>query len=273
MLSELALALPAEVGHHTGEGYPAPGLESFKFRPFFTLHLGSFKIEYNWPMLLLTVAFVGILALFYAGTRRPQLVPRGVQNFVESIYDFVDVQIARDVIGPEGAKWSPYLTTLFVWIFALNIFEIIPIANFPVTSKFAYPCIYAIFTWLIFVYLGIKHQGLGGYFKNVAFPPGVPTAMYFLLSPIELVSTIIIRPFTLMVRLFANMFAGHVLLGIFFLGTLYWLIPHVGIVFSGVSFVMAVILVAFEILIDSLQAYIFTLLTAIYISGSLAPEH
>ena len=265
--------LLAEVGHEKGTGYPAPGIQSFHWKPFFTIDLGVFTIKYNWPLLLMTVAFVVVLAIFMTAFRRPQLVPRGLQNFAESVYDFVDVQISKEVIGHEGGKWTPYLVTLFVWIFVLNIFEIIPGANFPVTSKFAFPMIYALFTWVIFMGLGIRRQGLGGYFKNIMFPPGIPTWLYFLLGPIELVSTVIIRPFTLMVRLFANMFAGHVLLAIFFLGTLYWLVPHFGIAFAGVSFVMSVILVAFEILIDSLQAYIFTLLTAIYISGSIAPEH
>ena len=283
MLAEVVTTLAQEstdnpghgvtVGHHTGQGYPAPGLESFHFRPFFTIDLGGFKIEYNWPLLLLTVAFVFVLGMFLIGLRRPTLVPRGVQNFLESVYDFVDQQISREVIGPEGAKWTPYLVVLFVWIFVLNIFEIIPGANFPVTSKFAFPCIYALFTWLIFMGLGMKRQGVVGYFRNIAIPPGVPAPLLVLLAPIELISTVIIRPFTLMVRLFANMFAGHVLLAIFFIGTLYWLVPHFGLAFAGVSFLMSTILVGFEILIDSLQAYIFTLLTAIYISGSLAPEH
>ncbi len=270
MFAEL---VASEVGHKTGEGYPAPGLESFDFRPFFTVHLGAVTINYNWPLLLLTVGMIVILALFLGAFRRPALVPRGLQNVMESIYDFVDQQIARDVIGHEGANWTPYLTALFSFVFVLNIFEIIPVAGFPVTSRFAIPFFLAILSWLIFNIVGIRRQGVARYFGGIAFPPGVPKPMYLLLTPIELFSTLIVRPFTLAVRLFANMFAGHLLLATFFLGTTYWLVPRLGVVFAGASFLLSVVLVAFELLIDSLQAYIFTLLTAVYISGALAPEH
>jgi F-type H+-transporting ATPase subunit a len=270
MLAEL---VASEIGHKTGDGYPAPGLESFDFRPFFTLNLGLFKIAYNWPLLLLTIGVVLLVGLWLMAFRRPALVPRGLQNVMESIYDFVDVQISRDVIGHEGAKWTPYLLSLFSFVFVLNIFEIVPIAGFPVTSRFAIPFILAILSWLIFNIVGIRRQGVVHYFGGIAFPPGVPKPMYLLLTPIELFSTLIVRPFTLAVRLFANMFAGHLLLATFFLGTTYWLVPKLGVVFAGASFVLSVVLVAFELLIDSLQAYIFTLLTAVYISGAIAPEH
>lgn len=267
------LLLAEGIGHRTGEGYPAPGAEIFQFRPLLSLDLGPFRIDYTWPLLWLTVAFVLVLAFFLVAFRRPALVPRGLQNVAESVYDFVDVQISRDVIGEEGKRWTPYLVTLFVWILVLNVFEIIPGVNFPVTSRFALPMIYALSSWVIFMVLGIRRQGPVGYFRNMMFPPGLPWWLYFLLAPIELFSTVIVRPFTLMVRLFANMFAGHLLLATFFIGTLYWLVPSFGAVFAGGSFVMSSILVAFELLIDLIQAYIFTLLTAVYISGALAPEH
>jgi F-type H+-transporting ATPase subunit a len=270
MLAEL---VASDFGHGKGDPYPAPGVESFHFPSLFDINLGFTTIHFTRTLLLLCIGAALIVWLFLAAFRRPKLVPRGLQNFMESVYDFVDQQIARDVIGPEGHRFTPYLTTLFCFVFVMNIFEIIPVANFPVTSRIAFPAMLSLVTYVIFNYIGIRNQGVGGYFKGIAFPPGMPKPMYLLLTPIELFSTLIVRPFTLAVRLFANMFAGHLLLGTFFLGTTYWLVPRLGIVFSGASFVMSVVLVAFELLIDTLQAYIFTMLTAVYISGALAPEH
>jgi F-type H+-transporting ATPase subunit a len=106
------------------------------------------------------------------------------------------------------------------------------------------------------------------------FPPGVPKPMYVLLSPIEFISNIIVRPFTHAVRLFANMFAGHLLIATFSIAAYYLLtFTVIGLLGSVASFTMAVALTGFELLIQALQAYIFTLLTAVYISGALHAEH
>ena len=211
--------------------------------------------------------------LFWYAFRKPQLVPRGAQNVVESVYDFVGQQIVEPVIGEEGRRFTPYLVTLFSFIFVMNVWEIIPVAQFPVTSRFAFPCFLALITWLIFNYIGIKRQGFGGYFKNIMIPPDVPLPLLLILAPVELLSTIIVRPFTLMVRLFANMFAGHVLLLVFFLGCSYLFKPSITALWSVASFGLGTVMIGFELFIDALQAYIFTILTAVYIAGALAPEH
>jgi F-type H+-transporting ATPase subunit a len=119
---------------------------------------------------------------------------------------------------------------------------------------------------------GIRYQG-PGYFKNVLFPPGIPKPIYILLTPIEFVSTFLVRPLTLSVRLLANMMAGHLILAIFFLGTAYLLAKPSTIPFAVPAFALSVALVGFEILVAVLQAYIFTILTAVYISGAVHPEH
>jgi F-type H+-transporting ATPase subunit a len=121
-------------------------------------------------------------------------------------------------------------------------------------------------------YLGIKHQGLGGYFKNM-IPRGVPIGILGILAPVEILQYIIVRPFTLAVRLFANMFAGHILLLVFTLATWYLLSLGIGLLWSATSFLLTVVLTAFEMLIQALQAYIFTILTAQYIGGALEAEH
>jgi len=123
------------------------------------------------------------------------------------------------------------------------------------------------------MYLGIRHQGPIGYFKNMAIPGGVPWWILPLLVPVELLSNIVIRPFTLGVRLFANMFAGHILIAVFTVATWYLASLSIGVVLAAGSFVMVVVLTGFELLIQGLQAYIFATLTATYIAGSLEAEH
>jgi len=133
----------------------------------------------------------------------------------------------------------------------------------------------ALFSWIIFNYVGIKKHGVYQYFKQMMFPPGVPKPVYILLAPIEFISTVIVRPVTLALRLFANMFAGHLLLLVFILGGEYML--HNEVLFlnlmAPLAFGMGIVLTFFEALVQVLQAYIFTLLTALYIAGALADEH
>jgi F-type H+-transporting ATPase subunit a len=181
-------------------------------------------------------------------------------------------QIAVQVIGPEGQGWVPLLTAMFSFILVGNLFGVIPGIQFPVNSRMAIPAFLAVLVWVLFLYAGVRSQGLK-YFTGVLFPPGVPKVMYLLLTPIELVSTFILRPFTLAVRLLGNMMAGHLLLSVFFLGTAYMLGNPISIPFAVPAFVLSIGLVAFEILVAVLQAYIFTILTAVYIAGAVHPEH
>jgi F-type H+-transporting ATPase subunit a len=128
--------------------------------------------------------------------------------------------------------------------------------------------------WVTYIVIGIRHQGPLGYFKNMAVPPGAPWWILPLLSPIELLSNIIVRPFTLAIRLFANMLSGHLLLLVFITGATYlWGVGGPSYIFGSVSFGMSILITFFELLVDALQAYIFTILTAIYVSGALAEEH
>jgi F-type H+-transporting ATPase subunit a len=156
----------------------------------------------------------------------------------------------------------------------MNLFGVFALAQFPTMSRLMFPAALAGMVWLVYMYLGVRHQGPIGFFKNMMFPPGLPAWLYFILAPIELISNVLVRPFTLAIRLFANMFAGHLLLTTFTVATWYLLSPSlIGIIGSTASFVLTVVLTAFELLIQALQAFIFTLLTAVYISGSLHADH
>jgi F-type H+-transporting ATPase subunit a len=260
--------LAAENGE---EGFHAPGLGLFEWPALFTI--GSFEVTK--PMVMVFLAAFVVVALFWSAFAKPALVPRGMQNLGELGYLFVRDQIARSIIGKRGDQWVPLLVTLFFFIWIMNLMSIIPVLQFPVTSHIAYPAALAAAIWLLFLFLGIKHQGPVGYFKNIMFPPGLPLWIYPILSPIELVSTLFVRPFTHAVRLFANMFAGHLLIALFSVAAYYFLIENPGILsLVGVlGFLLTIIMTGFEMLIQALQAFIFTLLAAVYISSSLEAEH
>lgn len=222
-------------------------------------------------LLLLATFVVGLL--FYLAFRNPRVVPGKLQLVMEAGVEFIRNQVILQMIGPEGLRFLPYLTTLFFFILLGNILEVIPGINFPVNSRLAFPAVLAAVSWVVYNYQGIKHRGFFGYLRSVLFPPGVPKPMYLLLTPVEFFSVIIVRPFTLTIRLTANMVAGHVILTVFFLGTAALLQPSITAVFSVVSFALAVVLVGFEIFVSTLQAFIFAILTASYIAGAVEAEH
>ncbi|MDP4013599.1 MAG: F0F1 ATP synthase subunit A [Candidatus Nanopelagicales bacterium] len=254
----------------SGCGFPAPGVEEFQFAPIFTVG----PIDFDKPMILLTACSILLMAFFLFAFRKPKIVPRGVQNVAELGYTFIRDGIARDVIGKAGEKYVPLLFTAFFMIWMLNFLEVVPGIQFPVTSVLAYPVAFAVIVYVTWVPLGMMKQGPLGFFKNMMFPPGLPKWLYGILAPIEFISNLLVRPFTHCIRLFANMFAGHLLLATFTVATWYLFSSSViGIVGSIASFAMTIAVTAFELLIQGLQAYIFTLLTAVYIAGALEAEH
>jgi F-type H+-transporting ATPase subunit a len=258
----------------SGCGFPAPGAEIFQFDAVFSFTVGSLVFNISKVTILLFIVVLVIIGFFLYAFRSPKLVPRGTQNVGELGYLFIRDGIAREAMGKDGDKFVPFLFSFFFLIWMSNFVGIVPFAQIPITSIFAIPVAFALIVYLTWVPLGIYRQGFGPFFKNMLFPPGVPKAMYGLLAPIEFISNIIVRPFTHSVRLFANMFAGHLLIASFSVATFYLISASViGIMGSVASFAVTIALTGFEILIQALQAYIFTLLTAVYISGALHAEH
>lgn len=243
---------------------PANVLEFFEFpaTPYFML-----------------LAAVIVVALMILAFRNPKLVPGKFQAAIESLVSLVTDGIAKDVIGPEGVKYVPYLLSVFFFVFIGNFFELTPFINFPVTSRMAIPAILSVLTWIIFVGVGVRHHGIK-YFLNIIWPPGVPIAMKPLLGLIEFVSTFLVRPFSLAVRLFANMVAGHLMLALL-LGSAGWFIftaangtiPLARGSIGLAWFALGIAIFLFELLVGFLQAYIFTLLSAVYIETSIHAEH
>ena len=247
---------------------PANVLELFEFPALFG--------DINRTVFLIALAALIVIGVLFFAFRKPRLVPSKFQAAVESLVGFVKDEIAIGIIGPEGVKYAPYLLSLFLFILVANLFEVTPLINFPITSRMALPGFLALLTYVIFVAAGIRRQGFG-YFKAIAWPAGVPTAMKPLVGIIELFSILFVRPFSLAVRLFANMVAGHVMLsillvsGVVFIGAIgeIGLRSSIGVAWLG----MGILIYVFEIIVAVLQAYIFTLLSAVYIQTSVQPEH
>jgi len=227
--------------------------------------------EINRISLIRLLSAVVVSLLFWAAARRATLVPGRTQNMAEMALDFVRVNIAEEVLGERKARpYVPLLTTMFFAILAMNITGVVPLLNIASTSVVAVPLMLAIVSWVAFVVAGIKTHGVVGYVRTSLFPAGVPWPIYIILTPIEFFSTFILRPATLTVRLMANMLAGHLLLVLFFSMTSYLFVEASGAVkaLGVLTFAGAFAFTLFEIFVAVLQAYIFTLLTAVYISLS-----
>ncbi len=253
----------------TAAEFEAPGPREFELPPIF----GEGTVLTK-PMLIVIVGSLLIAVMYYLTARRAAVVPGRLQFAGESVYGFVRDGIARDTLGHDARKFVPYLATLFIFIAVLNLAGIIPFVQFPATSRISFPLVLAILSWLIYNGIGIKRQGFVGYFKAMMFPPGVPKPIYILLAPLEFISTVVIRPITLTLRLALNMFAGHLVLLLTVVGGDFLLEQGGGLAaLSVIPFAFTIILTFFEAFVQLLQAYVFTLLSALYIAGALQAEH
>lgn len=258
----------------SGDEFVAPGPNSFSFDEQALFHIGSLAVTK--PMVQLLLAALLVFGFFWAASRRMSLVPGKLQYAGEGAYGMVRNSIGRDIIGSHDFhKFVPYLVTVFFFLLVNNLFASIPGIQFPTFSRASMAYALAALSWIVYNAVGIKKHGLLGYLKLQTVPSGVTPLMYPLLIPLEAFSNLIVRPITLALRLFCNMFAGHLLLMLFATGGLY-LIEHVGgigYVAGPLAWVMAIAISFLELLVQFLQAYVFTLLNAMYIQGALADEH
>jgi F-type H+-transporting ATPase subunit a len=252
-----------------GEGFVPPSSKDFQLPPIFGDNVYTTK-----PILLVFLSVILISTFFILSARKAAIVPSKFQFAGESVYSFVRENLAKEVIGHEFMRFVPYLFTLFTFILVNNLFGIIPLIQFPTMSHVSFPYILALSTYLVFHYVGIRKQGAFKYFKEILFMPGVPKAAYILITPLEVLTFFVVRPLTLSLRLFANMFAGHLLLLVFILGGEHLFQGVIGLkLISPFAFSIGIVLTFFEFMVQCLQAYIFTLLAALYIAGALADEH
>ena len=270
MTGDVAAVAAGTGGCHlfSGCGFPAPGLNDFNFKPLFVI--GSFS--FTKPELVAILCAILVIAFFWVALSKPKVIPGKMQSLAELGILAVRDQISRPAMGRRGDKYLGLLISLFFFIFLTNLMELIPVFQFPAMSRISFVIPMALTVYVVYLYLGFKNQGGWGYISNM-WPRGVPWPVYIILIPVELLRFFFIQPFTLGIRLFANMFAGHLLLSIFMVATWYLASLSIGLLFAAGSAVMVVFVFLLELLVDLLQAFIFTTLTATYIAASLEAQH
>ncbi|MDR1790401.1 MAG: F0F1 ATP synthase subunit A [Propionibacteriaceae bacterium] len=251
-------------------GWP-PGVESFAGRPLLP------GVLPDWVTNTVAQAIIGailVIIMWLVFARKQTIVPSRRQFAGEFLYDIVRNGIGRDILGPDFRPYLPYLLGLISFIIVNNFFGEFFFFMFPTFSHIAYPYALAIMSWLLYIIVGIKRFGVGHYFKKMLIPEGVPVGLYPLIIPLEFISNFIVRPVTLALRLFANMFAGHLVIMVFVIGgTLLIELGGPLIAAGSVSLIMSFAIFALELFVGALQAYIFTVLTAQYVSSSIAEGH
>lgn len=255
-----------------GGGFHPPSID--EFFPEGILFVGT-PFEMNRIMIIRVILTVLLVLLFWLGTRRMQVVPGRGQSLAEMALDFVRVNIAEDLLGKkDGRRFLPILTAIFFMVLAFNLTGVVPFFNIAASSVIGVPLVLAIVSYITFIYAGIR-KSPAKFFKNSLFPSGVPWPVYFIVTPIELISTFVIRPVTLTLRLLMNMVVGHLLLVLFFAATQFFLFEADGFMklFGVGTLAFGFAFTLFEILVAVLQAYVFALLTAVYIQLALAEEH
>ncbi|HEX9092846.1 MAG TPA: F0F1 ATP synthase subunit A [Coriobacteriia bacterium] len=225
----------------------------------------------NYSLFLLFAILLTAL-FFFAVSRKMALVPKGIGNVGEMGVEFVRNNIVVDVMGPAGIKYVPFIVTVFFAVLFNNFVGLIPGLK-PGTGTLGTTFGWGIMVFVVYNWIGFQKNGLG-YLKSF-LPSGTPWLLAPFIYVLELISHFL-RPFTLGVRLYANMYAGHIVLGVF--GIFVVMAAHAlspgSVVIGGLSLVMQIIMYAFEVFVAFIQAYVFAILTAVYINGALhATEH
>lgn len=258
-----ATAVPAFTQH-----VHQPGLEDFFPAPIFG---EGTLFQFNRLVLIRIVMAAIISAILIGVAVKAKPVPGRAQMAVELLAGFIRDNVALEMLGPKkGRAYAGFIGFAFFGTLAMNLAGILPGANIAATSVVAVPAVFALITYITYIGSGIKALGAGRFFSAQLLPPGLPKAMYLLITPIEFLSNFIVRPVTLTIRLLANMMAGHLLLGMTYFGTAVLLhelsaLSTAGILTGAAMFIMT----GFEVFVAFLQAYIFTILTAVYIKLSI----
>jgi F-type H+-transporting ATPase subunit a len=238
----------------------ASPLHQFEIHPIIPIQLGDAGVDVSFTnsALFMVLAMVLISGFMVLGMRRSAIVPGRWQCAAEMAYEFI-ANMLRDTVGQEGRKYFPFVFTVFMFVLFGNLLGMVPY-SFTFTSH-----IVVTFALAFIIFVGVTVLGFvkhGFHFFSFFVPPGTPLPMYPLLIPIEVISYLS-RPISLSVRLFANMLAGHTLLKV--IAGFVWALGVFGIL--PLAFVVA--LTGLEILIACLQAYVFTILTCLYINDAL----
>ena len=244
-------------------------IKQFEIQPLVPLHVGNLDISYTNSALWMTIAVVVSTVLFSVAMRKRALVPGRMQAFAEMIYEFVASMI-RENIGSKGRQYFPLIFTLFMIVLLGNMLGMLPY-SFTYTSHIIVTAALAFFIFLVVMVIGIfKH---GTHFFSLFIPPGVPWWLMPLIVPIEIMS-FMIRPVTLSVRLFANMIAGHIMLKVFAGFSVGMFAAGGALTLAGIGpMLFNSVLIGFEFLIAFLQAYVFAILSCIYLKDTVEIGH
>jgi len=232
-----------------------------------TLHLFGYDLKVTKYVVMMWIASALLLLIAWLATRRRSLVPRGVHNVMEAIVVFVRDELARKNIGHEGDRYVSYLLSTFMFILMCNLLGLLPYAS-TATGNIGVTAGLAIMAFLMIQLGGIRQHGVKGHFKNLV-PHGLPFWLVPIMIPVEIAS-MFTKPFALCIRLFANMTAGHVAILSFF--SLAFILKSV-LVGAFLSVPLALFISGIELLVAFLQAYIFTMLTSLFIGMSVHPQH
>jgi F-type H+-transporting ATPase subunit a len=257
-----------------GEGFQAPGIEDFWW-PLIGSDTSNWTFTRPAFVVMASVVVIGLFFVTVAG--KLTVVPSKRQWLAEQAYGFVRNTIARDIIGAKDFRpFLPVLLTLFTLILFNNVMGIFPFVQYPSMSRIAFPIVLTLIVYVVYHAVAIRRKhGVLGYLKSLV-PPGLPMWLRPIMFVLEALTYFIIRPLTLALRLFGNMLAGHLMLLVFVLGGEYLLLHggNIGIQASGIlGLGFGIVMTFFELLVQFLQAFIFTLLAALYISDAVSEHH
>lgn len=232
---------------------------------YYKLSLFGVDLSITKAVVFLWISALLVFLLVWIPSRRAKMVPGGLQNLIESLLEFVRDGIVHEVMGEKGLKYFPFIATLFLYILVANLVGLVP-GSYTATVQTGTTFSWALIVFIFYNYLGFRTHGFIGYLRSF-IPGGVPMAMAPIMFILELISHIV-RPFSLAVRLFANMLAGHMVIALF-----------IGMSVAGawyvkpLPFAFVIIMYLFEVFVAALQAYIYSILAAIYIGSALQSEH
>jgi F-type H+-transporting ATPase subunit a len=258
----------------SGDEFHAPSLD--EFYPPALFGDGTFY-EFNRVMMVRLIAAVLLVGIMVFVARRATVVPSRGQSVVEIIIDYIRQNVVYGVLGEEqGKKYQKMLLTMFFGIFAFNITGIIPGLNIASTGLIGICLVLAATTWIVYVVNGVRQHGAGGYVKHSLFPPGVPVFLKPLIAIIDFLQVLIIRPATLALRLSINMIVGHLLLTLTYSATHYFWVQapsNFNIAYGVITFIGIIFITCLEVFVATLQAFIFAILSAVYINMAVSEDH
>ncbi|MBI3605144.1 MAG: F0F1 ATP synthase subunit A [Nitrospirae bacterium] len=238
-------------------------LEHFQLYKIFDLHLFGFDVSINKAVLMMWLVCVTVIVLFLSAGNRVRLVPSKLQSLAEISLGFLKNMVVENM-GEEGRKFIPFVATLFFFILFSNLLGLIP-GFYTVTSQLIVTAAFAVIVYLMSLIVGFIYHGFG--FLKILVPAGTPGWLLPLMVPIEIVSQLA-RPVSLAVRLFANMTAGHTVLGV-----LLGMAISLGFLIGWLPFTFSIMINGLEVGIAFIQAYIFTILTTVYLGDAIKMHH